>query len=100
MFNKPNYKIIIRRVSITDSIIPFHLDHAKQSLQLCLNSPEEYHGGRLIYIDSDKIVVPNRNCGNITIHDNNTFHAVTPLINGIRYSLFMLYDDDIEDNVN
>lgn len=90
IFNKPNYKIILRRVSVKDKIIPFHLDEAIGSLQLCLNNPEEYEGARLVYIDSDKIVVPKRNKGNVTIHDNKTIHGVSPLKNGVRCSLFML----------
>ena len=51
---------------------------------MCLNNPEEYQGGRLIVIDSDRIHIPNRSCGNITMHDNQTVHGVSPIINGTR----------------
>jgi predicted 2-oxoglutarate/Fe(II)-dependent dioxygenase YbiX len=71
-------------------MINFHTDFALKTLQLSLNSDEEYFGGCLVYATNGKIIQSKRNKGTVTIHNNKIVHGVTLLQKGIRYGLFML----------
>lgn len=43
-------QIIIRRCQAHGKLINFHTDVSLRTLQLSLNSDEEYEGGKLVYI--------------------------------------------------
>ena len=89
IFNNFN-KIKIRKVSGNNSYIDFHIDHAKKTLKIPLNSHSKYKGGDLIYLTKNEIHIPKQNLNSMTIHQNNIVHGVTRLTSGIRYSLFFL----------
>lgn len=89
IFNNFN-KIKIRKVSGNNSYIDFHIDHAKKTLKIPLNSHNNYKGGDLIYLTKNEIHIPKQNLNSMTIHQNNIVHGVTRLTSGIRYSLFLL----------
>ena len=62
------------------------------TVQITLNSDSEYVGGRLCFYAPDKgITIPDRRrAGTMTIHDDFQMHAVTRLVSGTRYSLFVV----------
>jgi hypothetical protein len=43
-----------------------------------------------MYLTNEKVNVPLRTAGTITIHENNIVHGVTELVSGTRYGLFFL----------
>ena len=89
------FKVIARRVQQNPkSCIPFHLDHSQKTLQVPLNSENEYEGGRVIYLFKDTFEIPKRTPGTCCIHTDNIIHGVTPITKGIRYSLFLLSLDE------
>lgn len=85
-------KWIFRQVQARGYSIPFHTDHATQTLHIRLNS--DYYGGRLQYIDTCgelRLVDDKTQC---TIHGNTLVHGVTALTSGIRCGLFYILEDD------
>ena len=84
-------KWIFRQVQGRGYSIPFHTDHALQTLHIRLNS--DYVGGCLRYVDTDGAiqVVDHSQC---TIHDKNLVHGVTALTSGIRCGLFWIQEED------
>jgi hypothetical protein len=83
-------QIIVRRSAIQSQCIPFHTDFAVRTMQISLTSPGECEGGRLVYLSNDRCVLPKREVGIITIHENDIVHGVTEMLWGLRYGLFML----------
>jgi hypothetical protein len=63
---------------------------SKKTLQVSLNSDGEYEGGRLVFATDDKLVIPERLAGTVTIHHNDIVHGVSLLKSGVRYGLFFL----------
>lgn len=61
-------------------------------MQILLNS--EFEGCNIYYINKHGINMPKREEGSITIHNNTILHGVTPMIRGIRYSLFLLREPE------
>jgi hypothetical protein len=59
-------------------------------MQLAVNGDNEYYGGRLIYLNKEKMIAPSRPAGAITIHNNQIVHGVSKLESGTRYGLFFL----------
>eukprot|EP00798_Chlamydomonas_sp_ICE-L_P003939 gene3939-14016_t len=72
--------------------IPFHLDEAELTMQVALNSPDDYTGGDLVLLlpDTASALVPSRSSGSATVHDNSVVHGVTRMQAGVRYSLFLM----------
>jgi len=96
-FKGPFTEIKLRRVNSHGKCINFHLDMSLRTMQVPLNSDQEYDGGRLVYLTEDhqaertgKVEIPSRPAGSWTIHDNTIVHGVTTLASGIRYALFFL----------
>jgi hypothetical protein len=91
--NNSHSKIIIRRCSEHGKCIKFHTDHHIKTMQIPLNSENEYSGGRLVYVTKDDgLVYPSRPAGSATLHRNHIAHGVTTLTDGVRYGLFLLQD--------
>jgi len=86
--------IILRRVKPgTDDglCINFHTDHAQRTIQIPLNDENEYKGGKLVFLSpTEGLLKPSRLAGSATIHTNRVVHGVTPIKEGVRYSLFLL----------
>ena len=85
--------IKIRRVDATGGathVINFHTDVSQKTMQIPLNSEEEYEGGRVIYATREGMRMQPRQPGSVTVHDNRVVHGVTQLLSGVRYSLFFL----------
>eukprot|EP00798_Chlamydomonas_sp_ICE-L_P003941 gene3941-14018_t len=72
--------------------IPFHLDEAELTMQVALNSPDDYTGGDLVFLlpDAASALVPSRCPGSATVHNNSVVHGVTRMQAGVRYSLFLM----------
>lgn len=105
-FNGPYDSIKLRRVIATGGHIDFHNDYAWRTMQIPLNNPSEYVGGRVIYLIKNNYYAQKRDQGTACIHTNNDVHGVEPLKQGIRYSLFFcetlarIQDNDFFDLVN
>ena len=86
-------KIAIRRTQASEYSIPFHLDAEEeggQTIQLCLNDKSEYTGGDLVFLNNKGVHIPERKRGSMTKHSCYILHAVTRLHSGVRYSLFIV----------
>ena len=72
--------------------INFHVDgrEAVTTVQIPLNDPAEYLGGKLVFFIDDKLVVPSRTPGSMTRHHRSVLHGVTSVQEGIRNSFFIL----------
>ena len=44
-----------------------------------------------MYLTEKGVVVPHRECGRATVHDNTIVHGTTPIQRGTRYGLFFLH---------
>jgi len=71
--------------------INWHVDQAYFTMQVALNGDSEFQGGKLVFAANRKILIPKREAGTATVHGCKVVHAVTPLKNGPRYSLFFLH---------
>lgn len=84
-------QIYLRRCVAHGKCIRFHVDQAFWTMQIPLNDPDEYQGGRLTYAAKDgSFICPHRGAGTATIHDSATVHGVTTLEGGVRYGLYFL----------
>jgi hypothetical protein len=97
LFAEPFNEIKLRRTEAVKGgrgagqCIAFHLDHSERTMQVPLNDPTDYEGGRLVYAVGDgRLESPPRDVGTATIHDDGIVHGVTPLRRGVRYALFLL----------
>jgi len=95
IFSSPVSQILLRRCSAHGKFIDFHTDHSRRTMQIALNGDDEYIGGRLVFVtreeQSVKFMIPNREAGIATIHNDTIIHGVTQLVKGVRYGLFFLY---------
>ena len=91
LYNGYYNTIYIRKVTGNNSLIDFHKDYSKQTMKIALNDHSEYIGGDLVYLSDGLIHKPEQVKGSITIHTNDIIHGVTPIISGVRYSLFILH---------
>jgi hypothetical protein len=71
--------------------INWHVDQSYFTMQVALNGDSEFQGGKLVFAANGKIFIPKREAGTATVHGCKVVHAVTPLMNGPRYSLFFLH---------
>ena len=91
LFDGEHNTIYIRKVKGDNSMIDFHKDYSTKTLKIPLNKVSDYQGGDLIYLTNGKINKPEQKIGSMTIHTNDIIHGVSPIVSGIRYSLFVLY---------
>ena len=95
-------RLALRRNAAAEGCIAFHCDgsYATRTVQVCLNSDEDYEGGRLIFYAQGKCHVPERTAGYASIHDRDILHAVSRVTSGVRYSLFVVdKENSLGDNV-
>jgi hypothetical protein len=85
-----NAGFVLRSTKANNKCISFHVDgqNATQTVQIPLN--DSYVGGKLCFFIDDKIVVPPRNPGSITIHKRDILHGVTSVQEGTRNSFFIV----------
>jgi hypothetical protein len=87
-------KLAFRRTEgPTHACINFHCDgpYATSTVQIALNDENDYSGGRLVFYNSAKgLYIPRRLKGSMTRHRPNILHAVTPVLEGVRKSLFIV----------
>ena len=82
----------------TGACIDFHVDggYALRTVQIALNDPATYEGGRLVYFNysskdpaDDRVDVLERPVGSVVSHEK-ALHAVSALTRGERKSLFLV----------
>ena len=81
----------------TGACIDFHVDggDATRTVQIALNDPAAYEGGRLVYFNlsedpaDDRVDVLERPVGSVVSHEK-ALHAVSVLTRGERKSLFLV----------
>jgi hypothetical protein len=86
-------KIVLRMTrGPSNSCINFHCDggYATGTVQVALNDPTEFSGGRLIFFVNNRLIVPDRIAGSVCQHPRAVLHAVTALGEGTRKSLFVV----------
>ena len=91
---KLSLKMVLRRTSATNAFLPWHVDgvYSKAVVQYTLNDDKCYKGGRLCYFTEDiGLFVPRRPEGTLTVHMTE-MHAVSKLLSGVRYVLFVVDD--------
>jgi predicted 2-oxoglutarate/Fe(II)-dependent dioxygenase YbiX len=84
--------IKLRRVLPSgNTYIKLHTDTHCKTLQVPLNDDSGYEGGRLVFVNeqTSQLEAPCRPRGSVTIHTHAVIHGVTPLVKGVRYSLFL-----------
>jgi len=76
----------------TNACIDFHQDggYATYTMQLALNDPEEYQGGKLCYVVENRLHALTRPAGSLVGHRASIVHGVTALMGGVRKSLFLV----------
>ena len=76
----------------SNACINFHCDgsYATGTVQIALNEPNEYKGGRLCYFVNDQLLSLERPAGSVCQHPAKVLHAVTALTEGTRKSLFVV----------
>ena len=76
----------------TNACINFHCDggYATATVQVALNDPALYKGGRLCFFANDTLRVLERPVGSVTRHPAKVLHGVTSLTEGTRLSLFVV----------
>jgi ubiquitin len=75
----------------TAACINFHCDGGSttRTVQVALNGPAEYQGGRLCFFSRGCLRVLDRPAGSICRHEAKILHGVTSLMVGLRKSLFV-----------
>mmetsp|Transcript_10137 Transcript_10137/g.15009 ORF Transcript_10137/g.15009 Transcript_10137/m.15009 type:complete len:455 (-) Transcript_10137:858-2222(-) len=74
----------------SSGLIGWHTDFARRTLQVALNSDDEYEGGRLMYATMNGLHIPQRQAGCATLHESSIAHGVSEMTAGCRYGLFLL----------
>ena len=83
----PIEKVFVRRTRAHPGIVDWHVDTAKVTMTLALNGQDEYEGGRIIYIQDGKPIMPNLEAGSILVHSNMIAYGVTRQVAGVKYEL-------------
>jgi len=99
LYRGPVDEILVRRTEATAASeepmhIRFHTDYNVRTMQVVLNDPKDYDGGRLIFATGKGFRQPRRTAGSATIHSGRLVHGVTALTSGVRYGLFFLQHPD------
>ena len=84
--------IRLRRCRAAGQCINFHTDHALKTMQVALNSKEDYDGGALVFANGSGLHVAPRPVGSATIHAADILHGVTEMHSGVRCGLFFLVE--------
>lgn len=66
--------------------LDMHIDGSESNISITILLNNEFEGGRLIYADD---IISYAEKGDVMIHTKHHKHGVTPVTNGIRYSLVM-----------
>ena len=76
----------------SNACINFHCDgnYATGIVQVALNGPEDYKGGRLCFYVNGCLHILQRPAGSITQHPRSVLHGVSTLLEGTRKSLFVV----------
>ncbi len=76
----------------SNACINFHCDgnYATGTVQVALNGPEDYKGGRLCFYVNGYLHILQRPAGSITQHPRSVLHGVSTLLEGTRKSLFVV----------
>jgi large subunit ribosomal protein L40e len=81
--------IKLRRVEAHGMCVPFHTDYSRRTMQVALNSEDDYAGGRLVFATAAGFEMPRRPAGTACTHTFEVVHGVTAMESGTRYSLFL-----------
>ena len=76
----------------SNACINFHCDgnYATGTVQVALNGPEDYKGGRLCFYVNGCLHILQRPAGSVTQHPRSVLHGVSTLLEGTRKSLFVV----------
>jgi len=76
----------------SNACINFHCDgnYATGTVQVALNDPKDYKGGRLCFYVNGCLHILQRPAGSITRHPRSVLHGVSTLLEGTRKSLFVV----------
>jgi hypothetical protein len=74
--------------------MPFHTDGNIYTANVALSSPSDHQGGNLLCLVGGAVSMYERELGTATVHKGDVCHAVTPVSEGVRYSLLMFFHDD------
>ena len=76
----------------SNACINFHCDghYATGTVQVALNGPEDYKGGRLCFYVNGCLHILQRPAGSVTQHPRKVLHGVSTLLEGTRKSLFVV----------
>ena len=91
------FKVVLRRTNEqSNGCIDWHCDgtYATRTTQLCLNSDTEYGGGRLMFYTNKGLIIPKRKALTFTTHIRRHLHAVSKVTRGVRYSLFLVNNNN------
>jgi len=69
----------------------FHVDANRYTVNVALNSDDEFEGGRLMGVFDHKVQRIGRAEGDATCHAGSVAHAVSSMISGTRYSLILFF---------
>ena len=87
-------QLVLRRTSPTNACLPWHVDggYSRSVVQYTLNDEKNYTGGQLCFFTEDVgLLVPRRPAGTLSVHSRE-MHAVSKLLSGVRYVLFVVDD--------
>jgi len=89
-----DWKVALRMTrGPSGACINFHCDggYATGTVQIALNSTDDYEGGRLLFFVNDKVHdLENRPPGSVVQHPPRVLHGVSAMIKGTRKSLFIV----------
>lgn len=87
--------LFIRRYSPESRpFIAFHADLAGHTLNVALNDPHAYDGGRLVYLEGGRLIAQTPGIGEALLHPGALVHGVSCVTRGRRYSLIAFYVED------
>ena len=71
-----------------DNDLEYEVDIRKLSMTVQLSDPETYEGGEFYFYDGNKKTEPLlQEQGSIIIFDSREWHRISPVTEGVRYSL-------------
>jgi hypothetical protein len=75
--------------------MPFHRDGNQWTVNVALNDSNKFKGGKLLALRNGRVEVLERNEGDATCHNDCIFHAVTSVLEGIRYTMILFFHKDL-----
>lgn len=85
------HAFVRRYDSSTRPWFAFHCDTAALTANIALQSDALHDGGRLLALLGERVVSMEREEGEATVHPSALHHAVTRMIDGVRYSLIVFF---------